>query len=84
MFEQKIDTERLVKTAPEVLDDCSFALNWLELLGKSNSLAALKLRSAIRRLENAGVRELYRDVTDVEESGFLPNDFSLTTTDIVD
>ena len=82
MISEEINVRLLVQNAPNILEDCWSVLNWLETMGESESLAALKIRSAINMLKHAGVSELITDFPD--EANTLPPDFSLTTTDIND
>ena len=82
MFDEEINVRRLVQNAPNILEDCWSVLNWLEVKGESESVAALKIRSAINLLEHAGVNGLAKDYSD--EATIFPPDFSLTTNDIND
>jgi hypothetical protein len=80
MFNREINVRRLVQNAPNILEDCWSVLSWLDNRGESDSVAALKIRSAINLLEHAGVEGPVKDFA--EEADVLPPDFSLTTTDI--
>jgi hypothetical protein len=82
MFNREINVRRLVLNAPNILEDCWSVLSWLDNKGESDSVAALKIRSAINLLEHAGVEGPVTDFA--EEAEVLPPDFSLTTTDIND
>lgn len=78
----EINIQRLLQNAPDILKDCRFVLNWLEIKGEGSSMAGLKIKSAIRLLEHSGVHEFVRD--SAEEGAILPPDFSMVTADIVD
>jgi hypothetical protein len=80
MFNREINVRRLVQNAPNILEDCWSVLSWLDNRGESDSVAALKIKSAINLLEHAGVDGSVKDFA--EEADVLPPDFSLTITDI--
>ena len=82
MVTEEINIRLLVQNAPNILEDCWNALSELENTGEGESVAAMKIRSAIKLLEYAGVTGLVSDFSD--EAAVLPPDFSLNTTDIND
>lgn len=75
MISEEINVMRLVQSAPNILEDCWSVLSWLENRGEADSVAGLKIRSAINLLEHAGVDGLVRDYSD--EVHNFPPDFSL-------
>lgn len=77
MISQEINVHRLVQNAPNILEDCWSVLSWLENIGEADSVAGLKIRSAINLLEHAGVDGLVKDYSD--ETHTFPPDFSLPT-----
>ncbi len=82
MLKEEVNVHRLVQNAPNILEDCWSVLNWLEIMGESESVAGLKIRSAINLLKYAGVSEPVKEFS--AETNAFPPDFSLTTTDIND